>query len=308
MPPLTRRFATPMVAHKAGCSMEKRKANDHFDSAQRRLLPLNQADNKLQKDRTSQIKTDDLHLRQNGIIDTFSPLLFEEPKRCSRLLKETCPNSFDAECTPKKSVSPATLVGAHCYFFNVPGAPVHKEIVLDTIEQWRKSKAWPGFERICHMLYQRHDLSKAVVQEELNLLVDYEAVIKVDYKDNTSYRNAAKWVTTPLLDIMGNIKPCGTSHVRVDGVHECQLRTADIVIFLALLLLLHLISGVGGSLLGEATGKKPLSGEGEVSSEAISNVGDGYHTSSSEAHSEERRSREFYVPISLDITDCPRRI
>ncbi|KAL3245769.1 hypothetical protein MRX96_058295 [Rhipicephalus microplus] len=245
MPPLTRRFATPMFGHKAGCSMERRKANDHFDSAERRLLPLNQADNKLQKDRTSQIKTDDVHLRQNGTIDTFSPMLFEEANEMwNPLARNLFPSSsFDAECTPKKSVSPATLVGAHCYFFNVPGTPVHKEIVLDTIDQWRKSKARPGFERICHMLYQRHDLSKAVVQEELNLLVDYEAVIKVDYKDNTSYRNAAKWVTAPLLDIMGNIKSCGTSHVRVDGVHECQLRTADIVIFLALLLLLHLISG-----------------------------------------------------------------
>ncbi|KAL3251411.1 hypothetical protein MRX96_055155 [Rhipicephalus microplus] len=74
------------------------------------------------------------------------------------------------------------------------GTPKHKEIVLDTIDQLRKRKARPDFERICHMLYRRHGLSKAEVQEELDLLVDAEAVIKVDYKGNTSYRNAAKWV------------------------------------------------------------------------------------------------------------------
>ncbi|KAH7936231.1 hypothetical protein HPB52_020315 [Rhipicephalus sanguineus] len=76
----------------------------------------------------------------------------------------------------------------------MPGTPKHKEIVLDTIDQLRKRKARPDFERICHMLYRRHGLSKSEVQEELDLLVDSEAVIKVDYKGNTSYRNAAKWV------------------------------------------------------------------------------------------------------------------
>ncbi|KAK8761407.1 hypothetical protein V5799_027326 [Amblyomma americanum] len=76
----------------------------------------------------------------------------------------------------------------------MPGAPKHKEIVLETIDQLRKRKARPDFERICHMLHRRHGLTKAEVQEELDLLVDAEAVIKVDYKGNTSYRNAAKWV------------------------------------------------------------------------------------------------------------------
>lgn len=70
----------------------------------------------------------------------------------------------------------------------------HKEIVLETIDQLRKRKARPDFERICHMLYRRHGLTKAEVQSELDLLVDAEVVIKVDYKGNTSYRNAAKWV------------------------------------------------------------------------------------------------------------------
>lgn len=84
--------------------------------------------------------------------------------------------------------------GLRASFSNMPGTPKHKDIVLETIDQLRKRKARPDFERICHMLYRRHGLTKAEVQEELDLLVDAEAVIKVDYKGNTSYRNAAKWV------------------------------------------------------------------------------------------------------------------
>ncbi|XP_075737361.1 sterile alpha motif domain-containing protein 1-like [Rhipicephalus microplus] len=119
-------------------------------------------------------------------------MLFEGPTKCGILLQETCTNSFDAEGPPKKSASLATLVGAHCYCSNIIGAPKRKEIVLDTIDQLQKSKARPGFERICHMLYQRHDLSKADVQEEINLLVDSEVVIQRDYNGNTSFRIAAK--------------------------------------------------------------------------------------------------------------------
>ncbi|CAN8003973.1 unnamed protein product [Ixodes hexagonus] len=79
----------------------------------------------------------------------------------------------------------------------------HKEIVLETIDQLRKRKARPDFERICHMLYRRHGLTKVEVQSELDVLVDAEVVIKVDYKGSTSYRNAAKWVRfnkSPLSD------------------------------------------------------------------------------------------------------------
>ncbi|XP_075737362.1 uncharacterized protein LOC142776932 [Rhipicephalus microplus] len=93
MPCLTRRFAAPVVGHKVGCSMERRKANQSFDSAECRLRPLNQAENKLQKDRTSHIKTVNVYQRQNCTIDPFLPLLFEEPLRCGSLLQETCTKS-----------------------------------------------------------------------------------------------------------------------------------------------------------------------------------------------------------------------
>uniref|UniRef100_A0A2R5LEF8 Putative histone acetyltransferase kat6b n=2 Tax=Ornithodoros turicata TaxID=34597 RepID=A0A2R5LEF8_9ACAR len=70
----------------------------------------------------------------------------------------------------------------------------HKDVILDTIDQLRKRKARPDLDRICHMLHRRHGLGKAEVQCELDKLVEAEIVIKVDYKGNTSYRNAAKWV------------------------------------------------------------------------------------------------------------------
>ncbi|KAH8018816.1 hypothetical protein HPB51_012320 [Rhipicephalus microplus] len=175
-----------MFGHKAGCSMKRRNANENFDSAERRLLLLNQADYKLQKDGTSQIKTDNVYLRQNGTIDTFSPMLFERPMNCGILLQETC-----SKCAERERISSNTG-GSTLLLFERHRKIETKEIVLDTINQLQKSKARSGFERICHRLCQRHDLSKADVQEELNPLVDSEAVIKRDQNGNTSYRGAAK--------------------------------------------------------------------------------------------------------------------
>ncbi|XP_054718211.1 histone acetyltransferase KAT6B-like [Uloborus diversus] len=69
-------------------------------------------------------------------------------------------------------------------------------LILDTIDQLRKRKARPDFDRICHMLARRHGLKRAAVTDELNRLVNERKVIKVDYKGSTSYRNAAKWIKT----------------------------------------------------------------------------------------------------------------
>lgn len=69
-------------------------------------------------------------------------------------------------------------------------------LILDAIDQLRKRKARPDLDRICHMLERRHGLKGAAVNEELARLVNEGTVVKVDYKGNTSYRNAAKWVKT----------------------------------------------------------------------------------------------------------------
>ncbi|CAL1277690.1 unnamed protein product [Larinioides sclopetarius] len=69
-------------------------------------------------------------------------------------------------------------------------------LILDAIDQLRKRKARPDLDRICHMLERRHGLKGTAVNDELQRLVNEGTVVKVDYKGNTSYRNAAKWVKT----------------------------------------------------------------------------------------------------------------
>ena len=66
-------------------------------------------------------------------------------------------------------------------------------LILDTIDQLRKRKARPDKERICHMLQRRNGIAIETTAAQLEKLVDAEVVVKVDYKGNTSYRNAAKW-------------------------------------------------------------------------------------------------------------------
>ena len=65
--------------------------------------------------------------------------------------------------------------------------------ILATIDQLRKRKSRPDLDRICHMVERHHGLSADEVRADLAQLVAEELVIKVDYKGNTSYRNAAKW-------------------------------------------------------------------------------------------------------------------
>uniref|UniRef100_T1JP58 Histone acetyltransferase n=1 Tax=Strigamia maritima TaxID=126957 RepID=T1JP58_STRMM len=69
----------------------------------------------------------------------------------------------------------------------------YKDQILDTIDQLRNRKARPDLERICHMVERKYGCSQQQTQAEIERLVDAEIIIKVDYKGNTSYRNAAKW-------------------------------------------------------------------------------------------------------------------
>ncbi|XP_071482446.1 histone acetyltransferase KAT6A-like [Diadema antillarum] len=71
-------------------------------------------------------------------------------------------------------------------------------VILDAIDSLRKRKARPDLERICHMVERKNGIRSMDVIRELNQMVDAETVIKVDYKGNTSYRNAAKWCRSRL--------------------------------------------------------------------------------------------------------------
>ena len=59
------------------------------------------------------------------------------------------------------------------------------QLILETIDQLRKRKARPDKERICHMLQRRHGVSLEATASDLEVLVDQEIVVKVDYKGNT---------------------------------------------------------------------------------------------------------------------------
>lgn len=72
----------------------------------------------------------------------------------------------------------------------------HKDWILETIDQLRKRKARPDLERICHMVQRKHGLSLQEIRADLEHLVSDGVVYKVDYKGNTSYRNASKWRKT----------------------------------------------------------------------------------------------------------------
>jgi len=68
----------------------------------------------------------------------------------------------------------------------------YKEWILQVIDRLRERKARPDLERICHMAKRKHGLKHIDTVTQLEKLVDAEIVLKVEYKGNTSYRNASK--------------------------------------------------------------------------------------------------------------------
>ncbi|XP_041356602.1 histone acetyltransferase KAT6B-like isoform X2 [Gigantopelta aegis] len=68
-----------------------------------------------------------------------------------------------------------------------------KEWILDAIDHLRMRKARPDIHRICLMLKRKHGLPFPDTVTCLEDLVHAGTVLKVDFKGNTSYRNAAKW-------------------------------------------------------------------------------------------------------------------
>lgn len=73
----------------------------------------------------------------------------------------------------------------------------HRDRILEAIDQLRKRKARPDVNRICSFMFRRFAVNCVETKLDLQKLIDAEIVIKVDYKGNTSYRNAAKWAMLP---------------------------------------------------------------------------------------------------------------
>ena len=69
----------------------------------------------------------------------------------------------------------------------------HRDYILEAIDQLRRRKARPDRERICSYVSRKFGVDNRSLIADLERLVDEQIVIKVEYKGNISYRNAAKW-------------------------------------------------------------------------------------------------------------------
>ena len=69
----------------------------------------------------------------------------------------------------------------------------HEDQILEAIDQLRRRKARPDADRICNYLLRKFSVDARDTIAELHRLIEAEKVIQVDYKGNTSYRNASKW-------------------------------------------------------------------------------------------------------------------
>ncbi|XP_015116588.1 uncharacterized protein LOC107040840 [Diachasma alloeum] len=70
---------------------------------------------------------------------------------------------------------------------------IHEEQILEAIDQLRRRKARPDADRICNYLLRKFSVDARDTIADLHRLIEAEKVIQVDYKGNTSYRNASKW-------------------------------------------------------------------------------------------------------------------
>jgi len=69
----------------------------------------------------------------------------------------------------------------------------HAAAILSTIDQLRKRKARPDLSRICRIVQRQHKLTPEQTRAELDVLVNENLLVKVDFKGSVSFRNAAKW-------------------------------------------------------------------------------------------------------------------
>lgn len=70
--------------------------------------------------------------------------------------------------------------------------PRYQDLILDAIDQLRRRKARPDAERIYNTLSRRHSISFNDARNALDRCVCNGSVLRVEYKGNISYRNAAK--------------------------------------------------------------------------------------------------------------------
>lgn len=88
----------------------------------------------------------------------------------------------------------------------------YEEQILDAIDQLRRRKARPDAERIYNTLSRRHGINYNEAKVALENCISAGVVLKVSYKGNISYRNAAKKFPFLRRDLQGDFTSDGTNN------------------------------------------------------------------------------------------------
>lgn len=69
----------------------------------------------------------------------------------------------------------------------------YKNQILAAIDHLRARKSRPDINRICKFMLKCYKVAPKDTKGDLKRCLKEKSIYKVDYKDNVSYRNAAKW-------------------------------------------------------------------------------------------------------------------
>lgn len=117
----------------------------------------------------------------------------------------------------------------------------NRDRILEAIDQLRHRKARPDAERICNFVLRRFGVGGQDTIADLERLVEEDVVVKVEYKGNISYRNAAKWSRYAMYNknreegfagtIYGSLNSEGTSSLLSSAVAELIIHEPDYLDF-----------------------------------------------------------------------------
>lgn len=96
----------------------------------------------------------------------------------------------------------------------------NRDRILEAIDQLRRRKARPDVNRICNFLMRRFSVSCSDTKADLQRCVENDIVLKVEYKGNISYRNAAKKYAQLKRDSQGEL---------IANSHKPNRKFADIL-------------------------------------------------------------------------------
>lgn len=93
------------------------------------------------------------------------------------------------------TVHPTSSIIYFVLFFYFPEMSEikYKNQILAAIDHLRSRKSRPDIHRICKFMLKCYKVLPKDTKADLKRCLKEKSIFKVDYKDNVSYRNAAKW-------------------------------------------------------------------------------------------------------------------